>query len=92
MKQILEFIYATATWLVMGMTVVIFAVRSAIKKKKGKKLQCDYGTEGMCLGMCFGTALGIAMGNNVGIGISLGMFIGLAVGMCIHKKSEKMYK
>ena len=88
MKQILEFIRAAAPWVSMGLLLAIFTVRSAVKKKKGKKSEGDYGTEGICLGMCFGTALGTALGNNAGIGISLGMLLGLAIGMCIHKESK----
>ena len=88
MEHILEFIRAAAPWVAMGLLVAIFAVRSAVSKKKGKKTEDNYGTEGMCMGMCLGTALGTAIGNNTGIGISLGMLFGLAIGMCIHKKSE----
>ena len=88
MKQILEFVRSAAPWAAMGLTVAIFAVRSAASKKKGKKSEDNYGTEGMCLGMCFGTALGTALGNNTGIGISLGMLVGLALGMCIPKGKE----
>ena len=88
MEQILEFTRAAALWVAMGLLVTIFAVRSAVSRKKGKKAEGDYGTEGMCLGMCFGTALGNALGNNTGIGISLGMLVGLAIGMCIHKRNE----
>ena len=92
MEQILEFIRAAAPWVAMGLLVAIFAVRSAVKKKKGKKSEDNYGTEGMCLGMCFGTALGTALGNNTGIGISLGMLAGLAIGMCIPKRKEDAEK
>ena len=88
MEQILEFTRAAAPWVAMGLLVAIFAVRSAVSKKKGKKSEDNYGTEGMCLGMCFGTALGSALGNNTGIGISLGMLVGLAIGTCIHKRTE----
>ena len=92
MEQILEFIRAAAPWVAMGLLVAIFAVRSAVSKKKGKKSEDNYGTEGVCLGMCFGTALGTALGNNTGLGISLGMLVGLAIGMCIHKKTEDAEK
>ena len=92
MEQILEFIRAAAPWVAMGLLVAIFAVRSAVSKKKGKKSEDNYGTEGMCLGMCFGTALGTALGNNTGIGISLGMLAGLAIGMCIPKRKEDAEK
>ena len=88
MEQIWNFIRAAAPWVAMGLLVAIFAVRSAVSKKKGKKSEDNYGTEGMCLGMCFGTALGTALGNNTGIGISLGMLAGLAIGMCIPKRKE----
>ena len=88
MKQTLDFIRAAAPWVAMGLLLAIFAVRCAADKKKGKKSDDNYGTEGMCLGMCFGTALGTAVGNNTGIGTSLGMLLGLAVGMCIHKKED----
>lgn len=88
MEPILEFIRAAAPWVLLGLLVAIFAVRSTVSKKKGKKSEGDYGIEGMCLGMSFGSALGIALGNNTGIGISLGMLAGLSIGMCIHKKPE----
>lgn len=68
--------------------LAIFFVRSAVKKKKGKKQDGDYGTEGMCLGMCFGTALGGAIWNDTGIGISLGMLVGLVIGSMIHKNQD----
>ena len=86
MEQILDFIRTAAPWVAMGLLLAIFVVRAAVKKKKGKKTEDNYGTEGMCLGMCFGTAPGTALGNNTDIGISLGMLVGLAIGMCIHKK------
>ena len=92
MKQILEFIRAAAPWVAIGLLVAIFAVRSAVSKKKGKKSEDNYGTEGMCLGMCFGTAIGTAIGNNTGIGISLGMLAGLVIGMCIPKRKEDAEK
>ena len=88
MEQILGFIRSAAPWVATGLLVAIFAVRNAVSKKKDKKSEGDYGTEGMCLGMCFGTALGTALGNNTGIGISLGMLAGLAIGMCVPKKKE----
>ena len=92
MEQVLEFTRAAASWIALGLLLAIFAVRSAVSKKKGRKAEDNYGTEGMCLGMCFGTALGTALGNNTGIGISLGMLVGLAIGMCIHKKTEDAEK
>ena len=88
MEQILDFSRAAAPWVAMGLLIAIFAVRSAVGKKKGKESDGNYGTEGMCLGMCFGTALGTALGNNTGIGISLGMLVGLAIGMCIPKRKD----
>lgn len=88
MEQILDFTRAAAPWVAMGLLLAIFAVRSAVSRKKGKKTEDNYGTEGMCLGMCFGTALGTAIGNNTGIGISLGMLVGLLIGMQIHKKQS----
>ena len=92
MEQIWNFIRAAAPWVAMGLLVANFAVRSAVSKKKGKKSEDNYGTEGMCLGMCFGTALGTAIGNNTGIGISLGMLAGLAIGMCIPKRKKDAEK
>ena len=92
MEHILEFVHAAAPWVAMGLLVAIFAVRSAVSKKKGKKAEDNYGTEGMCLGMCFGTAIGTAIGNNTGIGISLGMLAGLVIGMCITKRKEDAEK
>ena len=92
MEKVLEFTRAAAPWVAMGLLLAIFAVRSAVSKKKGKKSEDNYGTEGMCLGMCFGTALGTAIGNNTGIGISLGMLTGLVIGMCIPKRKEDAEK
>ena len=85
MDLIWNFIRAASPWVAMGLLLAIFFVQSAVKKKKGKKQDGDYGTEGMCLGMCFGTALGEAIWNDTGIGISLGMLIGLVIGSMIHK-------
>ena len=56
MDSIWDFIRAASPWVAMGLLLAIFFVRSVVKKKKGKKQDGDYGTEGMCLGMCFGTA------------------------------------
>ena len=92
MEPILDFIRAAAPWVAMGLLLAIFAVRSVVGKKKGKKSEDNYGTEGMCMGMCFGMALGSALGNNTGIGLSLGMLVGLAVGMCISQKKEDAEK
>ena len=72
----------------MGLAVAILAVRGAVKIKKGKKQDSNYGLEGMCLGMCFGTALGTALGNNTGVGLSLGMLLGLAIGSCIPRNRK----
>ena len=85
MDLIWDFIRAASPWGAMGLLLAIFFVQSAVKKKKGKKQDGAYGTEGMCLGMCFGTALSEAIWNDTGIGISLGMLIGLVIGSMIHK-------
>ena len=61
MDLIWDFIRAASPWVAMGLLLAIFFVQSAVKKKKGKKQDGAYGTEGMCLGMCFGTALGGAL-------------------------------
>lgn len=81
MDSILDFFRGASPWVAMGLLLAIFFVRSAVKKKKGKKQDGDYGTEGMC----FGTALGGAIWNDTGIGISLGMLVGLVIGSMIHK-------
>ena len=49
MDSILDFFRAASPWVAMGLLLAIFFVRSAVKKKKGKKQNGDYGTEGMCL-------------------------------------------
>ena len=49
MDSILDFVRAASPWVAMGLLLAIFFVRSAVKKKKGKKQDGDYGTEGMCL-------------------------------------------
>ncbi len=77
MASIVDFICAASPWVAMGLVLVIFFVRSTVKKKKGKKQDGDYGTEGMCLGMCLATALGTVLRDNTGVGISIGMLVGL---------------
>lgn len=37
MEQVLEFTRAAAPWIVMGLLLAIFAVRSAVGRKKGKE-------------------------------------------------------
>ena len=87
MGNVFDFLRAALPWIVIGLTLAVFCVRSERKKKE--KDTCDhYGTEGMCLGMCFGTAIGTSLWNNTGIGISLGILIGLAVGSSIKKKEQ----
>ena len=92
MNSILDFIRGAAPWVAMGLLVVILAVRSAARKKNGRKQEDTYELEGlclgMCLGMCLGTAIGTARGNNTGLGISIGMLAGLAIGMCIPNQAE----
>ena len=88
MNSILDFIRGAAPWVAMGLLVVILAVRSAARKKNGRKQEDTYELEGLCLDMCLGTAIGTALGNNAGLGISIGMLAGLAIGMCIPKQAE----
>lgn len=87
MDSIWDFIRGASPWVAVGLLLAIFFARSAVKKK-GKKQNGDYGTEGMCLGMCLGTALGGAIWNDTGIGISLGMLVGLVIGSMIHKNQD----
>ena len=86
MKEILEFIHAAAPWVVMGVLIAVFAVRSAAGRKKGVQSEGDCGMEGMCMGMGIGASIGVALDNHIGLGISLGMLAGLVIGMCIPKK------
>lgn len=58
MDSILDFFRGASPWVAMGLLLAIFFVRSAVKKKKGKKQDGDYGTEGMCLGMLVGLVIG----------------------------------
>lgn len=88
MNSILDFIRGAAPWVAMGLLVVILAVRSAARKKNGRKQEDTYELEGLCLDMCLGTAIGTARGNNTGLGISIGMLAGLAIGMCIPNQAE----
>ncbi len=88
MNAIMDFIRAAAPWVAMGLAVAILAARGVSRKKKGKKADGDYGTEGMCLGMCFGLLAGNLLENGTGIGISLGMLLGLVIGTCIPKNPE----
>ena len=71
-----------------GLLPVIFCIRSAVNKKKGKRQSFDYGMEGLSLGMCFGLLIGTVFGDNISIGVSFGAPAGLAVGMCVPKNSE----
>ena len=57
MDLIWDFIRAASPWVAMGLLLAIFFVQSAVKKKKGKKQDGDYGTEGMCLGMLIGLVI-----------------------------------
>ena len=88
MNTVLDFILAAAPWVAMGLLLVIFCIRSAVNKKKGKKQSFDYGMEGLSLGMCFGLLIGTVFGDNLSIGVSFGALVGLAVGMCVPKNSE----
>ena len=88
MNSILDFIRGAAPWVAMGLLVVILAVRSAARKKNGRKQEDTYELEGLCLDMCLGTAIGTALGNNTGLGVSIGMLAGLAIGMCIPNQAE----
>ena len=63
MNAIMDFIRAAAPWVAMGLAVAILAARGVSRKKKGKKADGDYGTEGMCLGMCFGLLAGNLLEN-----------------------------
>ena len=45
MDAILDFFRAASPWVAMGLLLAIFFVRSAVKKKKGKKQDGDYGKE-----------------------------------------------
>lgn len=44
MDSILDFFRAASPWVAMGLLLAIFFVRSAVKKKKGKKQDGDSGT------------------------------------------------
>lgn len=85
MNIVLNFIRAAAPWLIIGLAIIIFAVRSI--KRNCKSKDGDRCAEGMSLGMCFGLLIGTAL-KNTALGISLGMLLGLAAGMCIPKKPK----
>ena len=86
MTGVLDFIGAAAPWVAAGLAVAVLAARGTKRKRKGKKHDDNYGTEGMCLGMCFGSLIGTMFDNNTGIGLSPGMLAGLAIGSLIQKK------
>ena len=87
MEHVIAFLRAALPWMVMGLLLAVFFVKSAGKEKEDEQ-SGNYGTEGMCLGICLGTAAGTALGNNTGIALSLGMLIGLAIGTCIKKEGQ----
>ena len=62
MKDIMDFLSAALPWICMGLLLAIFFAQST-----RKKMNENYGTEGMALGMCFGTAIGTSLGNNTGL-------------------------
>ena len=86
MEAVMDFLRAALPWIVVGLTLAVFFVKNAGKKKK-KENTDNYGAEGMSLGMCFGTAIGASL-HNIGLGISLGMLIGLAIGTCMRKEGQ----
>ena len=55
-RKIIDFISAALPWISIGLLLAVFFAQSA-RKKKDKKKNDTYGTEGMALGMCFGTAI-----------------------------------
>ena len=87
MNAVSNFIKAAAPYAAAGTALAFFAVRAAVRKKRGGERDGSCSLEVMCLGMCFGLLFGTAFGDNNGIGILLGMLVGLAVGACFQKKS-----
>lgn len=85
MNAVLDFIKAAAPYAAAGTALAFFAVRAAVRKKKGGERDGSCSLEGMCFGLLFGTAFG----DNNGIGILLGMLVGLAVGACFQKSLDK---
>ncbi|SET06121.1 hypothetical protein [[Clostridium] polysaccharolyticum] len=87
MNHIVDFANAALPWIVMGILLTVFFIRSS--KRKSDKEKNDYGSEGITLGMCFGVALGTALHINVGIGMMAGMVFGLLIGSRIEKDGEE---
>lgn len=79
---------ATFCWVAVALVVAVLAIRSATRKKSGKKQENNYCLEGMSLGMCFGLLVGTMLENYIGVAISIGMIVGLVIGMLIPKKVE----
>lgn len=67
MNAVLDFIKAAAPYAAAGTALAFFAVRAAVRKKKGGERDGSFSMEGMCLGMCFGLLFGTAFGDNNGI-------------------------
>lgn len=87
MNTILNFVRAVAPYIAIVVILALFWACSSAKKKKDKRQESNYGTEGLSLGMCFGLLIGTMLENSTGIGISLGMFAGLVIGILIPKHS-----
>lgn len=86
-----DFIFAALPWILLGLSLAIFAVSFSAKHKRtadsGSDKEDDYGLPGMCLGLCIGMALGTVFGHTA-MGMSPGMLLGMAIGMCIKKEKK----
>lgn len=82
-----DFISAALPWVIMGLSVAVFAVylNNGKRKKNHDEKSGDYLPVGMSMGMCIGVMLGSSDIIGLGLGISLGTFIGMLIGMCIKK-------
>ncbi len=89
MENVLDFMSAAWSWIVMGLLLaiyfVLFKMIDVKRKKSGTK---DYKTEGSILGMGLGKVLGSALQINVGIAIMIGMIIGLYLGSKKERKEK----
>lgn len=87
----LDFVKAAFPWVIIGITIAVFAAtRTRLKKQKadqadGKGEYGNYQSEGLCIGMCIGVAFGTTGICDLATGLGLGMLLGMMIGTSIQK-------